>query len=1668
MSTILTVYSNQAFKRYLLPAINDADYSIGLSCELFQLSADLELKLEVTGGVWRYAPSDAYNLRSVADNKDSMRVSLTDAGAVRLLVDGNQVAALIARKTDTCFTLYTHCVLSGIVTIGTDSSSTISLKSKFLSPHHAAIEKVADVWHVRDMGSRNGTYLNGRRVADAPLSFGDIIDIFGLRIVFLGSVIAVNETECGAFLAGLQRAVAEDEGVEANAPQNGGNRIFHRSPRRIPKLESSEITIDDPPQPVEKSGNQTILSVIGSVIAMSLPMLVGCAFMVYASNQAGSGSSAFMMIGAVTAVTSAVIGLVRGITGMQKAREQYASDETRRNQKYGEYLKEREAYIGGVYSKDIQILKDNYFSASECAGMTGEDARLWSRNTAQEDFLNHRLGIGDVPFPCSIKVPQKRFTMVENRLMELPLRIRDTYETMHEVPVCIDLLRHRLIGVVGGEHMTGGIEVVRDLVCQIAANNCYTEVKLCFIYDSSRMGVSNDWDFVRWLPHVWNETETFRYVASTPEEASDVFYELNARLRARMEEKSNRVSDKENVPVPYYILVLVNPELISGELISRYILNPDPCLGLTTLYMTKRYEDLPNECSYIIENDNLFHGVYSLSDLKEERIPVTFDHVEVSETKRLAESLAGVRVRETESGGDIPGSVTFFEMYGIHSLSELNVLNRWKKNRTYETMKALIGQKEGGAPCYLDIHEKYHGPHGLVAGTTGSGKSETLQTYILSLAINFSPDDVSFFIIDYKGGGMAQLFESLPHMIGQISNLAQGNQIYRALVSLQAEKDRREAIFKEYGVKDIRDYTRLYKNNETPIPLPHLIIVIDEFAEMKHDAPEFIDQIVSISRVGRSLGIHLIMATQKPAGSVSEDIWSNSRFKLCLRVQSKQDSMDMLHKPDAAYLTRSGRCYLQVGNDELYELFQSGFSGAPYTEEEEDGGTDLARMLNTDGVPVIEGKHAKIVKQRKKKVSWISKLLVCVRKACGDDASAFCNMSLSEKTKCAAKVYEALADAKIEYEENEHNTDGLITLFDLIGKCGYDAETITAEESSFTNSRRKLPEEPQKTQLEAVVEYLKATAEQNGYNHDFSLFLPLLPEHCTLQQLPQAALPWNENTIYRNGVFPVHEKPGLAVSMGLFDDPKNQRQDTVVIDCLRDGNVAVYGMATSGRTTFLLTYLYSLSVRYSPAEVNYYVFEYSARKFTALEQDPHCGGILHDADENDRVDKFFTLLSRILAQRKKILQDVNFTSYLSIHGAGSLPAVVVAIDNLSSLRSRTQDRYNDFLIKLLKEGLAYGIYFICTAGGTGANEMPSSMGGSFGTVFCLECSDPFEYGSLLRETHLQLTPEPKIKGRGLCRIGKSVLEFQTALPFESENDLTMAETIRNLAQDMDQNWSGDRARSIPQIPEKPTADEFLALPEVRNMHRSGDFLALGYDLRFAEPYGIDLTKTYSYIISGGRKKGKTNTLKMLMLSAARLEGSRLFVIDFGNHLGGFAEMVHAEQYISDADAFDTFFEKTVIPLVKERNVEKKALAAKGLEDDEIYRSMQKFEKVFFFVDQTGTFLKAEGHDHVAGWFRQVIEACQLHNIYWFFAIDRQSARDSAGYAVWPLMVADHTGLHLGGDVYGSAVPDLSFDSQDRKRISTVLPVGDAMIADGCMDRVKEVIIPNVRSVLSKE
>lgn len=1629
MSYVLSIYSSKAFKEFLLPAINNANYSLILQKEIFHLETDLEIYLEVINNEWHFVRRKEYSI--VCKEQDYFDETLTNGALLTIALSNGTKISIVVKITDSSFAVYQKYDISNLhqITIGKSSENMIQYDSLGLvSREHAVIERKNGYFIIQDK-SANGIFVNSLRVQGAwQLKFGDCIDVFGMRIVFLGTILAINSHIEGILIKEqiLNSYIQQGTFLDVKNQAPAEMKIFRRSPRLHPPMDTEPIEIEAPPTPKELQ-QQPLSMVIGPAMTMALPMLLGCGLAIYSTRASGSSGSAFMYTGLITAISSALVGTFWALRNMKYNKQKTREEELHRFEAYGEYLIKCTNQIREKYERNARILNELYRPAMECCTYGMTSSTLWNRNVTHEDFLKQRIGIGSLPFQAKINVPKEKFTLINDSLAQKPQLIQEEYKTLHNVPVCIDLLEHKLIGILGGADRKGAHPIVHSLIAQIAACNCYTDVKLVFIYDERENNAEENWSFAKWLPHVWSEDKKTRFVAKNKTEASDVFYELTKILRNRIEMADSFSSHKE-FKKPYYILIVENQEMLEGELIAKYIFENKEEYGFTTLLLEETYDDLPNACDYIIENDYTFTGMYGTTDDDMERTKIQFDNVSSKELEIFSRCLANIEVNELETGGEIPNSLTFFDMYGVNALEELNVVERWLKNRTYDTMRAVIGQKAGGVPCYLDVHEKYHGPHGLIAGTTGSGKSETLQTYMLSLAINFSPDDIGFFVIDYKGGGMANLFSGLPHMIGQISNLS-GNQVRRAMISIKSENMRRQRIFNEHGVNNINLYTRLYKNNEASIPIPHMFIVIDEFAELKREEPDFMRELISVAQVGRSLGVHLILATQKPSGTVDDNIWSNSKFRLCLRVQDRQDSTDMLHKPDAAYITQAGRCYMQVGNDELYELFQSGWSGATYDEEQGNNKTDIAKMLSITGKAALVGNRTKLRQKEQAKQHWIALLLqiIILAENEGDYKVIECVNNAVDMAAFIKRVFVYFEKNKIEYAETEYNShrvEDLIKKYVTWQQNGWTGDLNDAAAEIIKMSAADgtiLPEMKERTQLDAVVEYLGQVAKENHYTHNLQLWLPVLPEQLYLNQLEgYGSIAFHDNHWMRRT-----EEWSLETMIGLYDDPANQIQRPLIMNLGENGHHAICGTVSSGKSTFLQTFLFSLLSCYTPEMINVYAIDFSSKMLSAFEGAAQVGGIMYENDD-EKLDKFFNMMSNILDERKQLLRGGSYSQYVQANGI-KIPAIVLVIDNYANFRSKTNNRYEDMLLQLSRDGVGHGIFMVISSAGFGALDIPTRIGDNMKTVICLEMSDKFQYADALRTLRIEVLPEIGVRGRGLASVGGAILEFQTALSVQAEDDYKRSEKIQEYCMLMNEAWNGKRARKIPEIPEKPLWKEYAELDEVQHVLSDDRRLPIGYDLRNAEIYGLDLSRTYCYLLSGAARTGKTNLLK-LMINSAKLKQGELVVIDFNDELGVQAEKNEAEYITNDAQLFE--FCDRLLPKFKERNQVKKSCIQKGMSDEEIFIEMSQFERIMIFIASLPDFVEhvykpSEGVGEMAGFLENLTDKGSLHNVFWFACYNQSEIGRVAGKKVFDNFAKYKNGIHLGGNVAAQKI--LNFD-----------------------------------------
>ena len=923
MALLMTVFFENGFSENYFPNVDNRNFPIAIRPYVSGLKEELVLNAEVWDGQWKLRRSPQYSLILKGDPVESAD-----------LKDGTVIEGMVT-KTDLYFSVKIDQVQREHVNfekymlkegsifkleIGSDDLCNIVYKNRFVTGSHAEITFESGAAYITDKNSVNGTFLNGRLVREkTKLHYGDIIYVVGLKIVYLNNLLAINNPNNQCRIRELKAVEIphfEDEPSEETEVEDV---YFLRTPRKLLNLDRETISIEKCPKKQQQK-RQPLIFTIGPSFTMVIPIALAAAM---TSDGFGAGSIC-MSLGA------AGIGAIWAVVNSAYNKKEEKESEESRVSKYLEYMVRVEEKLKNKTEYNRLVLAEQYPSSGELLEFTTSNTRrLWEKSSTHEDFLSLRLGAGDMPSPNEIEDAKEDLGSEHDPLNDHIEELKEKFDILRQVSVAVSLYDHRLLGVVSGDEEKRD-QLMRILALQIAALHPYTDVRMCYVFPGRDL---EKMEYTRWLPHTYTPDGKLRMIVCDSKAMGDVMYYLSDVIRERLEAGENRKNKEEEEKVlPHYVVFISDISMIEGEPVSKYLLDPPKNAGVSVIFSADAIDKLPSHCNTIVQWEKDYSGCYNTLSKFEEREGVAFDRVSLAEMDVFSRQLSNFKVRENASNAAIPDMLTFLDMYKTSRVEDLDMYHKWLENRTYESMRSLIGQKAGEQPVYLDIHEKYHGPHGLVAGTTGSGKSETLQTYILSLVLNYHPHEVAFILIDYKGGGMAQSFIGLPHLAGVITNLG-GNQTTRALLSINAEIKRRQRIFNEYKIKHIDAYIELYRNGEAEEPMPHLLIIADEFAELKKEQPEFVRALVSAARVGRSLGINLILATQKPSGVVDDEIWSNTRFRICLRVADKQDSNEMLKRTDAAYITGTGRGFLQVGNDEIFDEFQSGWSGAPYTPE---------------------------------------------------------------------------------------------------------------------------------------------------------------------------------------------------------------------------------------------------------------------------------------------------------------------------------------------------------------------------------------------------------------------------------------------------------------------------------------------------------------------------------------------------------------------------------------------------------------------------------------------------------------------------------------------------------------------------------------------------------------
>lgn len=771
---------------------------------------------------------------------------------------------------------------TGTVVVGRASGCDLSLPDPEVSRRHAELRTGEEGVSLVDAASRNGTVERGFRInRPTELEPGDVFQV-------------------GESVVAPRPVPAADAQMSPDASL--GVIRYNRPPRIPPPARIPEVTVPAEPEPPR--GLRFPLAMV------LIPLLAaGVLYLVL------PGSGYYLIFLAL----SPLMALAHFVTERRGGRKEY-KEKLRAYQAESAAVQARLDELAVAEERATRAALPDPAAVVRIA--TLPNGRLFERRPNDPDFLRLRTGLTDRPATVRLAGPGAD-------------DVRPP--TVYAVPVPIDLAEAGVLGVAGPRPAVTAH--ARALLAQVAALHAPHDLGIVVITGAD--GAAR-WDWASWLPHTLPHRADLacrRMVATDRVQAEARIAELGRLVAERRGEQ--RAGLRESAPVGRRLLVVLDgARLLRGLTGVADLLADGPGVGVYALCLDTDEASLPDECRATVVYTNPAGTRARVSRPGREPVEdVLADGLPAEVAAELARALAPVRVLGARFGDEgLPDSVGLLDLAGLGSdPSPQDVIDRWDSSPEGRSTRGLLGVGPSGA---VEVDLRRDGPHALIAGTSGAGKSELLQTLVAALALVNRPDALNFVLVDYKGGSAFAECANLPHCVGMVTDL-DGHLAGRALASLSAELRRRETILAAAGAKDIEDYWAV-----TGGRLPRLIIVVDEFASLVDEVPEFVDGVVGIGMRGRSLGVHVVLATQRPGGVVTPELRANVNLRLCLRVTSAADSTDVIDVADAARISRHhpGRAYLRTGHSDL-SVLQCARIGRPRPGQDAHGASSPADPL---------------------------------------------------------------------------------------------------------------------------------------------------------------------------------------------------------------------------------------------------------------------------------------------------------------------------------------------------------------------------------------------------------------------------------------------------------------------------------------------------------------------------------------------------------------------------------------------------------------------------------------------------------------------------------------------------------------------------------------------------
>jgi S-DNA-T family DNA segregation ATPase FtsK/SpoIIIE len=720
--------------------------------------------------------------------------------------------------------------------------------------------------------------------------------------------------------------------------------IFHRPARVLPpQLPGEPVVLAAPPQPVGKDSN-------ASWVMLLMPLLSSVSM---AGYMIVAGKKVLILLGISFVLLS--VGVTVGVRMQTRGTQRKAR--TRARDLYLEHLTEVRRAARQVAADQRVVAAWAHPSPYRLRAIAARRRRVWERRNTDADFLRVRIGVGRAPLATPIRLATRNDPTVEydSRAKTAAEQLVSSLSSVGRQPAVIDLQRAGVVSVLGSAAQARA--VARAMLCQVAVGHAPDDVAVAVAT------AGEDWEWAKWLPHT-HEPEAAGEAGVVPLVAEDfegIADHLQARLTTAREQQSARrglMPERGAVDTRQRLLVVLDrydprTAWARSAVAAQLLEAAGPATGITVVCVVEKESDEPTRADVRVRIGP--DGALDIEGRRADRTQVTdsvADQPDAELCEAIARALAPLRL-SAEGEEILARTMSLPALLGLGDLDTFTPEDHWVAADDDAVLQVPIGFDGEGQPLVLDLKEAAQGgmgPHGLIVGATGSGKSELLRTLVSGLTTTHSPDLLSLVLVDFKGGATFAGVTELPHVAGLITNLVDDLALVdRVRDALQGEQQRRQKMLRDAGNLDsVHEYQLRRAGGQTgpdgrPLePLPYLLIIVDEFGELLTGRPDFIDLFVQIGRVGRSLGMHLLLASQRLEEGRLRGLDSNLSYRICLRTLSAAESRTVIGTPDAYRLPPiPGSAFLKV-TESVFERFRVAHVSGPHVPAEErlaDAGT---------------------------------------------------------------------------------------------------------------------------------------------------------------------------------------------------------------------------------------------------------------------------------------------------------------------------------------------------------------------------------------------------------------------------------------------------------------------------------------------------------------------------------------------------------------------------------------------------------------------------------------------------------------------------------------------------------------------------------------------------------